>query len=98
DLVLAVDVARGMRRDRARNLRDVEHALLSFLDEQLLERVPDAQRPRRGRRQEGLISVVRLVVLLNEVTNVDLFLPETGSKLLPRGRRVLFQWRLPDGR
>ena len=89
DLVVAVDVAGGVRRDRAGYLGDVEHALAAFLDEQLLEDVPDVLGPRCRGLQKGRISVVRLVVLLNEIANVDFLLPETGSKPLPgRGRSV----------
>ena len=40
DLVLPVDVAGGVGRDRTGNLRDVEHALLSLLDEQLRSASP----------------------------------------------------------
>ena len=42
DLVLAVDVARGVGGDGAGNLRDVEHAFLPLLDEQLLQLVPES--------------------------------------------------------
>ena len=36
DLVVLVDVARGVGGDRTRDLRNVEHALLALLDEQRL--------------------------------------------------------------
>jgi len=51
---IAVDVAGPVRGDRAGNLRDVEHALLAFLDEQRRQRVPDLLRPRgRGARKHA---------------------------------------------
>ena len=84
DLVLAIDVARRMRRDRAGNLRDVEHAFLAFLDEQRLELGPDALRARGRRREERGVAVVGRVVLLNEVADVDGRLPEAGTESLPR--------------
>src|SRR5215470_7203764 len=40
------------------------------------------------------VSVVRLVVLLNEVANVDLLLPEAGPESLPGRGRPLFLSRL----
>ena len=40
DFVVPVDVAGRMRRDRARDLRDVEHALLPLLDEQRRQLAP----------------------------------------------------------
>ena len=83
DLVLAVDVAGRVGGDGAGNLRDVEHALLPLLDEQLVERLPDLLRARGGGREERFVAVVRLVVLLDEVANVDLLLPETGSESRP---------------
>ena len=42
DLVVPVDVAGRVGGDRARDLRDVEHALLALLDEQRLQLLPDA--------------------------------------------------------
>ena len=36
------------------------------------------------RRQERLVAVVRLVVLLDEVADVDLLLPEARPESLPR--------------
>ena len=59
DLVVAVDVARRVGGDRTRNLRDVEHALLALLDEQIRSassrcpscaRSPGRGMPRRRRR------------------------------------------------
>ncbi len=46
-------------------------------------------RARRGGRQEGLVAVVRLVVLLDEVANVDLLLPEARPEAVPRRRRLV---------
>ena len=52
DFVVPVDVARRVRRDRAGDLGDVEHALLALLDEQPLEDVPDVLGPCRGAASE----------------------------------------------
>ena len=92
DLVLAVDVAGRVGGDRAGNLRDVEHALLALLDEQFVQRVPDLLRARGRRREERPVALVRAVVLLDEVADVDLLLPEAGRNPASgeRSRRVAF--------
>src|SRR4029453_4158770 len=77
--------ARG--RLNAAELTDVEDALASLLGEQLLELLPDRLRARRRRRQDRFVAVVRLAVLLDEVADVDLGLPQPGSKALPGGNR-----------
>ena len=94
DLVLPVDVPGTVGGDRARHLRDVEDALLALLHEQRLELRPD--RPRAGGRrgEEGAVALVRLVVLLDEVPDVDLLLPEAPAEPVPgrarrAGRRLL---------
>jgi hypothetical protein len=51
---------------------------------------PDLLGAFRGRRKERFISFVGLVVLLDEITNIDLFAPEAWMKPLPRGNR--FSW------
>src|SRR6185436_4686504 len=86
DFVFLVDVAWRVSRNRTGNLRHVEHALLALLDEELLKLLPDLQRAFRGRREEGLVPVVRFVILLDEIADVDLFLPETCTKAMPRRR------------
>ncbi len=88
DLVVAVDVAGRVRGDGARNLRDIEHAFLALLDEQIRERLPDALRARGRRREERLVAVVGRVVGLDEGANVDLALPESPLEALPGGCRV----------
>jgi hypothetical protein len=52
DFVFTVDVAGRVGRDGTGDLRDVEYALSSLLDEHLFERVPDSLRAPGGRRQE----------------------------------------------
>ena len=83
DLVVFVDVAGRMGGDRTGSLGDVEHALLALLDEQRLERFPDLLRARGRRREKAAVTVVRLVILLDEVADVDLVLPESGPKPAP---------------
>jgi hypothetical protein len=77
-LILLVDVARVMRRDRARDLRDVEHALLAFLDEHVGQLLPDAERPLRRTCEKALIPVIGFVIVLHEVADVDLLRPQAG--------------------
>src|ERR1700750_1904755 len=71
-LVVLVDVARRVRGDRARDLGHVENALLALLDEQPFERLPDLLRSSGRRREKRLVAVVRRVVDLDEVADVDL--------------------------
>ena len=90
DLVFAIDVAGRMRGDGARNLRDVEHAFPALLDKELVQACPELLRTFGGRREERFVAVVGLVVLLDEVANVDLLLPETGLEAVP-GRAIPFR-------
>ena len=92
DLVFPIDVARCVRGDRAGNLRDVEHSFFALLDKEFVQAIPDLFRALGSGRQEGSIALIGLVVLLDEVANIDLFLPETRPKSastasLPRFRR-----------
>ena len=102
DLVVLVDVAGRVRGDRARNLRDVEHALLPLLDEQRRSACPRSSSSARWRgARNAVVAVVRRVVLLDEVADVDLLLPEAGPESVPgrtprreslvgcRGRRAM---------
>src|SRR5580765_1210359 len=59
DFVLAVDVPWGMRGDGTGYLRNVQHALLAFLHEQLLQAFPDFFRPVRWWRQKTMIAFIR---------------------------------------
>ena len=90
DLVRPVDVARPVGGDRARHLRDVEDALLPLLYEQRLELRPDRLRAGGRRGEEGPVAVVRLVVVLDEVPDVYLLLPQatvgTRARASPPGR------------
>ena len=63
DLVVAIDVSGRVRGDGARNLRDIEHALLALLDEQVGELLPDVLRARGRRGEERLVAVIGRVVL-----------------------------------
>jgi hypothetical protein len=73
DLVVLIDVAGGVCRDRTGYLRDVEYALLAFLNEQFVQSSPDVLGAGRCKGEERLVAVVGFVVLLNEASNVDLF-------------------------
>ena len=97
DFVVPVDVA-GLVSGETGNLGDVEHSFSSLLNEQLAEHAPEFLRARGCRSQKRAVAIVRLVVLLNEIANVDSFLPESRLKLLPwtgRGCRFRFGRHCP---
>src|SRR3954463_8583550 len=73
-----------MGRYRTWDRRYVQHPFAPLLNEQLTEAVPEFLRAVGRRRQERLIAIVRIVVVLNEVPNVDFLLPGPSSKLVPR--------------
>src|SRR6185436_4533611 len=77
--------------ERTRNLWTLLRHL--FLDEQMPEKRPEVAGPLRGGGEEGLVALVRLVVLLDEVPNVDFLLPQAGSELLHPGRLLLDRGR-----
>src|ERR1051325_5585546 len=72
-----------MRRDRTGNLRDVQHAFLAFFHKELVQLLPDLSRTPGCANQERFITFVWLVVLLDEIANVDLFLPKPAGESLP---------------
>src|SRR5205814_8754351 len=82
-----VNVARSMRRDRTWNLRNIEHALPPLLNKQVVQPVPNAFGAFGRGRQEGLVSFVWFVIVLDEVPNVDFLVPKTRTKSAPRGLR-----------
>ncbi len=84
DFAIAVDVARPMCGDRTRDLRDVEHALLAFFDEQGGQRFPDVFRPRGRGRKKRRVALVGRVVELDEGADVDFLLPERSAEPFPR--------------
>jgi len=90
DFVLLINVAGAMRRNRAGNLRDVEHSFLALFDKQLVQTIPDLPGPLRRGRKKRLISLIWLVVLLNEITDVDFLLPKTRLESVP-GRNRCFR-------
>ncbi len=76
DLIVLVDVAGVVRGDRARDLRDVEHALLALLDEQVGQLLPDRRGALGRAGEERLVAIIGRVVLLDEVADVDLLGPQ----------------------
>jgi hypothetical protein len=72
-----------VRGDRTRYLRNIQHAFLAFLDEQLHQLVPDPLSAFSYRRQKGIVSFIRRVVLLNEITDIDFLLPQVLRKTFP---------------
>ena len=73
DFVLAINVAWAMSGDGTWNLGDVEHSLLPLFHEEFVQAIPQAIGPPCRRRKEGSVSLIRLVVLLDEVTNINSF-------------------------
>ena len=80
-----IDVARAVRRQIGDNLRlHIQHAALcTLLLLQFLHPRPQAIGRVRRRREKRLVSVVRRIVALNKVTDVDLFLPNAPFKTVP---------------
>ena len=50
---------------------------------QLLQSAPQLVGGLRGVSQEGLVTVIGLIVLLNEVTDIDFVFPDTAFKAVP---------------
>ena len=80
-----IDVARAVRRQIGDNLRlHIQHAALgTLLLLQFLHPRPQAIGRVRRRREERLVSVIRRIVALNKITDVDLFLPNAPLKTVP---------------
>ena len=97
DFVVAVDVARGVGGDGARDLGDIEHALAALFGEEVGQLFPDRGRALRRRREEVGVAVVGRVILLDEVANVDLVLPQAFLEALP-GRSRVDGFRIRYGR
>jgi hypothetical protein len=79
-----IDIAGLMGGDGAGNRGDVEHPLSSLLNEQLVERSPERLSTRGRPSQKRAVAVVGLVILLNEIADVDFFLPKSWLKSPPR--------------
>ena len=84
DFVIAIDVAGGVRGDGTGRLRDIEYPFSALLHKECVQMIPDLPGARRFRPEKRLISLVRFVVLLDEVTNVDLRLPKPRLESVPR--------------
>jgi len=67
-----------MRGDRTWKLRNIEYPALALFEEQIVQLGPDAFCTCSGRSEKKLISLIRSVVLLYEVANIDLALPQTS--------------------
>ena len=89
DFILAIDVAWAMRGDGTWNLRNVEHAFLSLFHKEFVQPIPQVLGPLGCGRKKRPVSLVWLVVLLDEVANIDLLLPETGLESLPWRKSLL---------
>ena len=80
-----VNVARGVGDDRGDEVSvHVEDAVVfALLLEEVHDLVPELGGVLRGAGEEGLVAVVGGVVLLDEVTDVDLVLPVAADKAGP---------------
>ena len=83
--VTPIDIARIVGGDGTWNQGNVEHALFSFFHEEFVQAIPKVRCACGGARKEGIVSLIRLVVLLNEVADIDLPLPKSRFEVLPRG-------------
>jgi hypothetical protein len=89
DFVLAINVAWAMSGDGTWNLGDVKHTFLSLFHKKFVQPIPQVLGPLGCGRKEGPFSLIWLVVLLDEVTNINLLLPETRLESLPWGNHFL---------
>ena len=80
-----VDIARTIRRQTRDDLRlHIEHAALAaFFLLEFLHARPQAVRRIRRRCEETLVAIVRRIVALDEVADVDLLLPDAPLKTVP---------------
>ena len=83
--VAPIDIAWIVGSDGTWNQGNVEHALFSFFHEEFVQAIPKVRCACGGARKEGIVSLIRLVVLLNEVADIDLPLPKSRFEALPRG-------------
>jgi hypothetical protein len=85
ELLLAVDVARGVRGDRRRGAGvHVVDALLPLLREHRRQFPPDAECALGRAGEEGRVALVRGVVLLDEPARVDGVAPPRSDETPPR--------------
>src|SRR5258706_15717431 len=63
--VVPIDIAWIVGGDGTWNQGNVEHALFSFLHEEFVQAIPKVRCACGGVRKEGIVSLIRLVVLLN---------------------------------
>src|SRR5258708_5719038 len=83
--VVPIDIAWIVSGDGAWNQGNVEHALFSFFHEEFVQAIPKVRCACGGTRKEGIVSLIGLVVLLNEVAHIDPLLPEPRFEALPGG-------------
>src|SRR6185369_3460944 len=74
--------------DATRDLRNIQHALLAFFQEEFVQLRPEVFGACRCGREKQLVAFVRRVVLLDEIANIDPGLPETYVEALPLGHLV----------
>ena len=78
-----VDVTGPVREDARRHLRHVEYALLALLREQRQQLLPQTLRALGAALKERAVPLVRGVVALNEVADVDAALPGSRRESAP---------------
>ena len=84
-LEILVDIAGAVGGDGGYDAGiHVQHAALSaLLLLQLLQGAPQLVSRLGGTSQEGLVAIVGLVVALDEIADVDFFLPDGTSEAIP---------------
>src|SRR5215471_4090375 len=88
-------ISRNVRAATASDVAGVgiDYAFATFLDEESLEFLPKGLRAFGGQREKSFVAVIRRVVLLDEVADVDFFLPHSIDKSLPRRNCLTFDLR-----
>ncbi len=82
---ILIEIARCVGSNRGNDFRiHVEHATLgTFFFLELLEFTPELVRSVRRTGEERFVAIIRLVVFLNKVADVDFFLPNATFKAFP---------------
>ncbi len=82
-LVGLVDISRRMGQDAGWHLGHVQDPLLALLCQERLQRLPEATRAVGGACQEIAFALVRRIVALNELAQIDPRLPAAGGEACP---------------
>jgi hypothetical protein len=78
-----------MRGDGTWNLGNIKYTFLSLFHKEFVQPIPQVLGPLGCRRKKRPLSLIWLVVLLDEVANINLLLPESSLESLPWGNHFL---------